>query len=160
MIDKSSQYQILSDLRRDELKAFTQYMSCGYYLKGQGLECLGDNVHKLAAQELEHAEELAARMQELDLWVPADTQTSDLTIDSIEYCLSFLVQAEEETISKYDTYSTAVVGDAATYKVIEHIIAEEWQHRSYFVRALTAFRQGGYNALLNKSVARYTESEE
>lgn len=160
MLDKGSQYQILSELRRDELKAFVTYMSCGYYLKGQGLECLGCNVQKLAQQELEHADEFAARMQELGLFVPADAQSPDIAIDSVEACLTYLIQAEEETIQKYDTAITGIIGDATTYKVLEHVIAEEWQHRSYFQRALIAYREGGYTALLNKSIARFTESED
>ena len=160
MIDKGQLYQILTDLRRDELKAYILYTSCANYLKGQGLECFGSNVYKLAQQELEHAEELAGRMQELDLWVPADVQVADISIDSIEYCLTFLVQQEDTTIDKYNTAASGLVGDITTFGLIDHITTEEWQHRSYFQRALAACREGGYTALLNKSIVRYTESED
>ena len=160
MIDKGQLYQILTDLRRDELKAYIMYTSCANYLKGQGLECLGRNVYKLAQQELEHAEELAHRMQDLELWVPSYVQVSDISIDSIEYCLTFLTQQEDVTIEKYNAAASGLVGDITTFGLIDHITTEEWQHREYFDRALTAFRQGGYTALLNKSIVRFTESED
>lgn len=160
MIDNGKTYQILYTLRSGELRAHSLYLTCGYYLKDKGLECVARNTFKIADQELEHAEELAARMQELGLFVPSAVKVDDITIDSVEYCLNFLREEEIKTITNYSSAGSELREDMATYKVIEHIIAEEWQHRSYFVRALTAFRQGGYNALLNKSVARYTESEE
>lgn len=160
MIDNGKTYQILSALRSDELRAHSMYLTCGYYLKAKGLECVARNVFKIAEQELEHAEELAARMQELGFFVPSPVRIDDITIDSVEYCINFLRVEEVKTITNYTTAGLELHEDMATFNVLCHITGEEWKHLAYFDKLITANTEGGYNALLNKSVARYTESEE
>lgn len=160
MIDNGKTYQILYTLRSDELRAHSLYLTCGYYLKGKGLECVARNIFKIAEQELEHAEELAARMQERGFFVPSPVRVDDITIDSVEYCLNFLRVEEIKTITNYSSAGAELREDMATFNVLCHIIEEEWKHLSYFDKLIAANTEGGYNALLNKSVARYTESEE
>lgn len=154
-ISPGSVYQVVTNLRRDEINSYMNYMTCAAFLDAKGLQMVAYGIRLIAREEVHHAEELATRISDIGLWVPCDLQVAELALDSIQTCLTNLVSSEENTINNYTEACTTLVDDAVTHALFSHILEEEYMHHNYFTRLLMAFREGGYNALLSKSVAKF-----
>lgn len=139
--------ELISDLNRayaDEWLAFYSYSYMAKTVTGAGYEDMAEFLEKIAKDELEHANELSDRIQELGgLPLPNISElekhanapyprppksTSDY--DSI---IKVVTDAEAGAIDVYQKIAEKTKGkDHVTYQLACHILTEEVQHEEIF----------------------------
>lgn len=139
--------EILADLNRaycDEWLAYYSYVYMQQTVSGPAYEDMGEFLEKIAAQEREHIDELAARISELGgkpndnpmelanranypYPAPPDNMADyDAIVDAV-------VNAEGGAIDVYNKLAQKTLGkDHVTCQLVTHILAEEVQHEELF----------------------------
>lgn len=143
--------ELVNELNRayaDEWLAFYQYWLAAQVASGQRAKPVAEELKRIATEELEHAEELARRIIQLDgrplshprLWLektnckyvepPQDPKDIDQIIrDTIE--------AERCAIGVYQRLADLTQGkDHSTYHLMRHILDEELDHEDTFENML------------------------
>lgn len=142
-IDRNDIIEQLNKAYADELIAFFQYMSIVYTANGKKSFKFAEEIKDIAYEELEHADELADRIAQLDGKVITDF-TKLNKIANCKYDTNFpdddtdltamakmVLDAEHCAIGTYDKLLEMTKDkDLLTYQVILHIIEEEAEHET------------------------------
>jgi bacterioferritin len=142
-IDAKEIIEQLNKAYADEWVAFFQYMTIAYLANGKKSFKFAEEVKKIAFEELEHADELAERIAQLDGEIITDF-TALNNIANCKYDQNFpkkdtdldalakmILDAEHCAIDVYDKLlSLTKDKDVITNQVILHIIAEEAEHET------------------------------
>jgi len=139
--------EIIADLNRaycDEWLAFYSYWYMAQTVTGPGYEDMAEFLEDIAKQELEHAQELANRIQELGglplanpllLEKNANAPYPQPPAKTSDYraIVEVVTRAEAGAIEVYDKIAKKTLGkDEVTYQLATHILAEEVQHEEKF----------------------------
>lgn len=139
--------EILADLNRaycDEWLAYYSYVYMQQVVSGPAYEDMGEFLEKIATQEREHIDELAARISELG-GKPNDNPMELANRSNYPYpappdnmadydaIVDVVVNAEGGAIDVYNKLAQKTQGkDHVTYQLASHILAEEVQHEELF----------------------------
>jgi bacterioferritin len=131
MKGKPEVIEALNKLLSHELAAANQYLAHYTALENWGYLALAALVKDRANEEREHADELVARILELE-GIPAVATVGEIsfTVGDLLTALTFDANAEQRAITTYNAAVklSADAGDNATRALLEHILAEEVEH--------------------------------
>ena len=131
MKGKPEVIEALNKLLADELAAANQYLAHYSALENWGYLALAALVKDRADDERHHAEELVARILELE-GVPEVAKIGEIsfTVGDLTTAMSFDLAAEARAITTYNAAVklSADAGDNATRALLEHILTEENDH--------------------------------
>lgn len=143
--------ELISELNRayaDEWLAFYQYWLTAQVAQGRESKMVAQELKRVAMEELEHAEELAARIIQLGgkpLVNPKEwfTKTNCAYKEppkdpkDVTQMIKDTVEAERCAISIYNKLAARTHGkDHTTYHLARHILAEELEHEDTFENLL------------------------
>jgi bacterioferritin len=139
--------ELLADLNRaycDEWLAFYSYWYMAKTVTGLGYEDMAEFLEDTAKQELEHAGELADRIQELGglpvyhLSILEKNANAPYPLppkgtNDYKGIIHVVTKAEAGAIEVYEKIAKKTFGkDNVTYQLATHILAEEVQHEEKF----------------------------
>lgn len=139
--------ELISDLNRayaDEWLAYYAYWYLSKVVTGGGYEDMSEFLSKIAADEIEHAGELAERIIELggepishpmQLEKNGNAPYPKLPQKTSDYdaIIRLVTEAEAGAIDVYNRIAAKTMGkDHATYQLVLHILSEEIKHEEMF----------------------------
>ncbi|MEM2127066.1 MAG: ferritin-like domain-containing protein [Candidatus Bathyarchaeia archaeon] len=146
-VDVEKLIELLKKAYADEWIAYYSYKWAADMAEGLESPILAETVDKIADQEEEHADELAARIIELGGEVPRDFEKLyDLAnckkvhypqnVRDLKGMLEALVEAEGCAIEVYNNIvkwlGPCYEKDIRTFHLIQHILSEEIEHEETF----------------------------
>jgi bacterioferritin len=122
---------VLGSLLTQELSARHQYLAHEAWARDRGYPAFADIIQKRGEQEGEHADEILARIYQLN-GTPDMTRVADVLVGDSPVSVLDNDNAAEQTA--LDSYNAAILiahnaGDFVTRALLEHIIAEENAHK-------------------------------
>jgi len=137
----------------DEWLAFYQYWVAAQLAAGRAASPVAQELKRVAAEELEHAEELARRIIQLGgrplghprLWLEQSNcgySEPPANPKDLEKVIQDTVHAERCAIEVYNRLANLTHGkDHATYHLVRHILDEELEHQDTFENMLGKRRE-------------------
>ncbi len=145
--------ELIDDLKRayaDEWLAYYYYKAVTELVEGIESDKIASQFEEIAAEELEHADELAERIAQLGGEIPRDLSE----VVELANCKTFAypsqpddwkgflqagIEAEQCAMDVYNTILTKVrddIKDPLTFHTIRHILQEEVHHEDEFITLL------------------------
>lgn len=131
---KKAVIEVLNKARAMELQAISQYMNQHYNLSDMDYGELAAQVKLIAIDEMQHAEQFAERIKELDGEPTADLADTVQKGQKIGDIFQFDTTLEDDTVAIYNEFlkTCRELGDNVSVKIFEDIIDQEQVHYNYF----------------------------
>ena len=135
MIDRKKSIEVLNRAVSEELTAVMQYMYFHFHLENMGYKPLADLFHKIAIDEMRHAEDFAERI----LYLNGDVTMSlakpvEYIHDDVAKILAYADVLEKTTVEHYNEYITVCEAekDSGSKSLFEEILRREEEHEDIF----------------------------
>lgn len=159
MEENVNKYQLsidcLNDAVRCEVASAMQYIYFHIRLEDAGYEYIAKYMHKVAIEEMRHAEMLAERILFLGGDVDLNPIEPTRQLHQVEAMFDFAIKLETSTIERYNaaSKSCAQAGDGVTQRIFQDLAAEEEAHLDNFGNELQNMMDYGQLYLTMQSVA-------
>ena len=126
--------ELLNKAIAEELTALHQYMYFHFRLEDAGYKPLADYFHRISIVEMRHVETLAERIMFLKGDPVVRMSKAVKQIHDVKEMLVYAAELERQTVEDYNAFAkeAAQLGDAATKKMFEDLVAVEENHQDMF----------------------------